>query len=946
MLIKNSILLLALAIFLLNGQTQAATVNQQMAQTIATNFYKVTAPLAASSPALTLSLSYTHTEADGSTDYYVFNTAPMNGFVIIAADDNATPVLGYSTESAFNPNIPAYVGISDWVKNAGTRIHYIISHNIAADARIQNLWKAYALGQNPQTNRAGAVGPLLTTSWNQNPYYNALCPPAATVSSSTTKAVTGCVATAMAQVMKYWNYPAQGTGSHSYSDNQPNYSQNYGTLTADFTRPLYWSAMPNAVSSAISPVDTLMYELGVAVNMDYDPAGSGAYVLTTEAGGGPCSQTVYVNNFHYNPGTIQGVHLSSYTDGNWISVMESEINAGRVVQYEGDDATAGGHTWVMDGYSPSTTASGGAMLHMNWGWGGYYNGNFDVTNLSTPGFNPVQNDAALIGIEPIAPYSLTLTPSSPSICPGSSTNLSVHGPSSATYSWTPATGLSCSTCTATSASPTATTLYTVRADSAGVVVTSSIAVTVTPAVTAAFNFNIATSCSLPQNVAFTNTSANATGYTWDFGDGTTGTAATPLHSYTVSGSYTVKLYANNSCGADSLIKSQAVQITGGTPTAPSQSICYGQTATINATGGNIYWYSDAQATNLMQTGNTYITAPLSSTITYYIGSSISPSAVSAGPVSDAIGASSNYTATGIHGMVFNSTTAQTLNSVVVYATGAGDRLFILEDSVGNVLDSATITLANGQQTVQLAFPIPVATSLLLAISGSPNLFRNSAGAVFPYNSTDGTISITGNNLNAAGRFYFFYDWQLQQSACTTPLSPVTVYVLNAGGGAFTVSGTGTTTVSFSPADTSATTYAWTFGDGAISTQVNPVHSYTSPGFYTVQLIISNGSCTDTITQSVNTSVLGVNDITGFSTLAVWPNPAKDVLTLSANSSKQYGDCLLNINNVLGQNQYKSNISLSSGTNKLNIDISNLSAGIYFISLQNGKEVVTTKFVKD
>ena len=125
----------------------------------------------------------------------------MKGFVIIAADDNATPILGYSTESGFNSTIPSFIGISDWVKSAGKRISYIITNHIQADARIQNLWTAYALGQNPQSSRAGAVGPLMTTTWNQSPYYNALCPPASAAYNA--KSVTGCVATAMAMVMKY-----------------------------------------------------------------------------------------------------------------------------------------------------------------------------------------------------------------------------------------------------------------------------------------------------------------------------------------------------------------------------------------------------------------------------------------------------------------------------------------------------------------------------------------------------------------------------------------------------------------------------------------------------------------------------------------------------------------------------------------------------------------------
>ncbi|CAK9855580.1 unnamed protein product [Sphagnum jensenii] len=218
----------------------------------------------------------------------------MKGFVIISGDDNAIPVIAYSSESNFATTGFRYIGISDWMKTTATRVHYIVTNNVQADAVTQNLWRSYAQGVNPQSTRAGgAVGPLCQTQWNQQPYYNALCPPAALPSTSNSKAVTGCVATAMAQIMKYWNYPAQGTGSHSYDDNgQYPYSVNYGTLSADFTRHLNWSAMPNTVSTNNSPVDSLMYELGVAVDMDYDSTGSGSYVLTTETSGHALKQFI------------------------------------------------------------------------------------------------------------------------------------------------------------------------------------------------------------------------------------------------------------------------------------------------------------------------------------------------------------------------------------------------------------------------------------------------------------------------------------------------------------------------------------------------------------------------------------------------------------------------------------------------------------------------------
>jgi PKD repeat protein len=947
MFMKKSILLLAMAVYLLSAQVYAAGISQPQAQNIALNYFKMKVPAAAANSALSVSLSYTQTETDGTNDFYVYNVSPMNGFVIVAGDNNAIPVIAWSSESHFIAGDFSKIGLSDWMKSAAKRIHYVVTNHVQADANIQNLWTSYAQGISPQSTRSGgAIGPLCATTWNQNPYYNALCPPASLPSSSNSKAVTGCVATAMGQIMKYWNYPAQGTGGViSYNDNGGYGYANYGTLSANMNRRLYWSNMPNNVNSETDPVDSLMYELGVAVNMSYDSTGSGAFVLSSETGGGPCSQTVYATNFYYNPATLQGVQLASYTTSAWIGVMENEINSGRVVQYEGDDPTEGGHTWVMDGYEPN---SAGDYLHMNWGWGGYENGWFSVTNLATPGFNPSQNDAALIGIEPLLPYSLVLTPASPSVCPNGSTTLSVAGPASATYTWTPATGLTCTTCTSPVATPASTTLYKVTVDSAGIVATMSVVVKVTEAMALNFSLNAAPTCNLPENVAFTNTTTNATSYLWDFGDNSTSTSSNPVHSYTTNGNYTVSLYATNSCGADSLIRSQAVQVVGGPPTGTSATICSGQTAIVTATGSNINWYADAAGTSVIQTGGQYITPALTASTTYYVASAISPSPVSAGPATDAIGTASEYTATGLRGMYFNNTVAQTLNTVLVYAQGAGDRQFILEDSLGTTIyDSMTVALLDGQQTVSLYFSVPVGNGLLLAINGTTNMYRNSAGAVFPYVSTDGTVSITGNNAGAAGRYYFLYNWQMQQNACTTNLVPVTAYVLNGGGGSFVATGTGSPSVTFTADDQSATSYEWSFGDGATSALINPAHTYASAGTYPVQLILSNGTCSDTVTRSINTeTLLGINALTDLPSLAVYPNPAKDEVTLGINASKPSTDCQLSINNVLGQSVYSKAVDLASGPNTVGLNVSNLTAGIYFISLQNGKDQVTTKFVKE
>lgn len=344
----------------------------------------------------TVSLSETRCDSDVAV-FYVFNILSAKGFVIVSAEDRVIPILGYSYDNSWTKQGKLNEGLNNWITNTSAKITKARQYGVQADSRTKALW----IGNFENSSRSGSIGPLLTTTWDQDPYYNAYCP---LNSADNQNAVTGCVATSMAQIMKFWNYPSQGVGSYSYNDVTPYYSYNYGTQSANFGATSYqWPNMANSIGSSNYPaVATLMYHCGVSVGMDYgdlNQGGSGAYVGISD---GPQSEQYALGKyFSYDSAKMSLIRQSSYTVANWITIIENELNNGRPVEYEGFDPSGAGHAWICDGYD------GNNNLHMNWGWGGYANGYFAVGALNAGGYQFNQSDAALIGIQPLGIVSKT-----------------------------------------------------------------------------------------------------------------------------------------------------------------------------------------------------------------------------------------------------------------------------------------------------------------------------------------------------------------------------------------------------------------------------------------------------------------------------------------------------------------------------------------------------------
>ena len=334
--------------------------------------------------------------AAGFEHLYVFTTG--NSFVLMAADSRVQPVLGYSLNGGFDTE-----GMPEnkraWIQEYSDGIQYVIEHQTRASTETSQQWRALLDGD-PDAGRATTVvGPLVQTRWNQSDPYNLLCP---------SGSVTGCVATAMAQVMKYWNYPEHGIGSHSYVH------ATYGELSADFQNTTYdWTNMTNTYTSSSTQtqrmaVATLMYHCGVSVNMNYGTGGSGASTAAVA--------DALKTYFNYS-NDVQHMDRSSYSLDDWIPILKTELDQNRPIQYHGT-GSGGGHSFVCDGYRDDD------YFHFNWGWGGYCDEYYVITNLNPgpggigSGNNGIYNDGqgAIIGIHPSectasAPTNLTYTQS-------------------------------------------------------------------------------------------------------------------------------------------------------------------------------------------------------------------------------------------------------------------------------------------------------------------------------------------------------------------------------------------------------------------------------------------------------------------------------------------------------------------------------------------------------
>ena len=317
--------------------------------------------------------------------YYIFNINDK-GFVIISADDICYPVIGFSFESSYSPSDQSD-GFIYWMNERKKEIANNIENNIQADANITAMWQHLNnkdFGRSPSIPGSILdVTPLTTSLWDQIFPYNDNVPFDSTCSGFNDHVTTGCIATAMSQIMYYWRWPLIGVGSHC------DYSNKYGNLCAEFDTTNYdWNGMVDQPSSECNPISILMYQTGVSVDMDYNSdnqCSSGAYTNAVAI--------ALLNYFKYS--SAQYVQALSYSTTNWNNLLQGDLNIGKPIQYSGSGPD-GGHSWVCDGYQATD------YYHFNWGWSGSANGYYYLNNLDPDGYNFNSSQEAVVHITPDA----------------------------------------------------------------------------------------------------------------------------------------------------------------------------------------------------------------------------------------------------------------------------------------------------------------------------------------------------------------------------------------------------------------------------------------------------------------------------------------------------------------------------------------------------------------
>ena len=304
--------------------------------------------------------------------YYVLVREEGAGFVIVSGDDALPELVAYSDQTSFPSEGEIHPALSGFLDTYASMVE-----------AVRNGEEVVTMSQRVDA-AVPVVEPLCKTQWSQGNPYNALCP-----LDEGKRSMVGCVALAMAQIMKYHEWPLHGTGKVSYTPSTVKELQ-----VVDFSQSTYqWKVMLNttaelkADAEAAEAVAKLCYDCGVSSRMEYGAEESGTY-------DDYAIQSMY-ENFGYKASTIQILYRDCFaTQQEWNAIWKAELDAGRPILYSGL-SKSGGHEFIIDGYDSN------GFVHVNWGWGGDFDAFYDIAILdATPAMSFTDAQAMIVGIEP------------------------------------------------------------------------------------------------------------------------------------------------------------------------------------------------------------------------------------------------------------------------------------------------------------------------------------------------------------------------------------------------------------------------------------------------------------------------------------------------------------------------------------------------------------------
>ena len=286
-----------------------------------------------------------------------------DGFVFVSHDDRIKPVLGYSDCAFDAANLPE--GLRWWIQAMDGCLRTLRNAPDEEVAARQEIVRRTVAGYT-------AVPNFLKSKWDQGDPYNYYTPTVDGV-----KSATGCVATAMAQILYYFHYPAQGQGEGCWfkgKSTMPNKTTIEGVYEYDNMKNVYGASTSTAQKKVIG---ALMRDCGYAAQMSYNLDGfgsSGAHIFHAAAG--------MATNFSYDELAIRYYTRDYFTEAEWLKLVYDELTLKRPILYGGVDTSAGGHAFVLCGFNDE------GLVYVNWGWSGSYNNYYDIALL-----NPYNEDS-------------------------------------------------------------------------------------------------------------------------------------------------------------------------------------------------------------------------------------------------------------------------------------------------------------------------------------------------------------------------------------------------------------------------------------------------------------------------------------------------------------------------------------------------------------------------